>query len=56
MTDAELVGTVSGNNITFGDIDHRITFSGVATSAGTAQGTYDYNAMGDTGTWTADRQ
>jgi hypothetical protein len=56
MTDAELVGTVSGTAITFGDIDNRITFTGTATSAGNAQGTYNYDAMGDTGTWNADRQ
>ena len=56
MVDAELVGTVDGNAITFGDIDNRITFTGVVKASGTASGTYEYDALGDEGTWTAHRQ
>jgi hypothetical protein len=56
MVDAQLVGTVTGTAIAFGDIDSRIIFTGTVTSGGSAQGTYDYSAMGDIGTWTADRQ
>lgn len=56
MVDAELVGTVDGNTITFGDIDNRITFTGVMTGASTAMGSYDFSALGDEGTWTAYRQ
>jgi hypothetical protein len=55
MSGAELTGTVDGSVITFGDIDHRITFSGVVTAAGTASGSYVYDFMGDEGSWTADR-
>ena len=53
MDAAELVGTVDGSVITFGDIDNRITFTGVVTAEGTASGTYVYDFMGDEGTWTA---
>jgi hypothetical protein len=55
MTDAELVGTVNGSTITFGDIDHFITFTGVVSSTGTAAGSYDYDTWGDEGTWNANR-
>ena len=55
MDNAELVGTVDGSVITFGDIDHRITFSGAVTAAGAASGTYNYDFLGDEGSWTANR-
>jgi hypothetical protein len=55
MDNVELVGTVDGSMITFGDIDNRITFTGVATAAGTALGSYVYSDLGDDGSWTANR-
>jgi hypothetical protein len=55
MDNAELVGTVDGSVITFGDIDNRITFTGAITTAGAASGSYEYDFLGDEGSWTANR-
>ena len=54
MTQAPITGTVDGRTITFGDIDQRIQFTGTVDTGDTsASGTYQYQAMGDNGTWSA---
>jgi hypothetical protein len=55
MSNADLVGTVDGSVITFGDIDNRITFTGVVKADGTAMGSYVYDFLDDEGSWTAAR-
>lgn len=55
MDSAELVGTVDGSVIIFGDIDNRITFTGAVTAAGAASGSYVYDFLSDEGSWTANR-
>ncbi len=52
MTNAELKGTVIGNVITFGDIEGKITFTGIAgEDTLSASGSYYYPSMNDHGTW-----
>ena len=54
LSDAELTGTIAGNNMTFGDISNTITFIGVVNESGAlAFGIYSYTALGDNGTWSA---
>jgi uncharacterized delta-60 repeat protein len=54
MENAVLTGTVSGSRITFGDIDHTITFVG-SVSGDRCSGTFSMPAYDERGTWTADR-
>lgn len=54
MDDAPLTGSVSGSNITFGDIDRTITFTGTV-SGDRSSGTFSMPSYGQSGTWTADR-
>jgi uncharacterized delta-60 repeat protein len=54
MQTAALTGTVSGSQITFGDIDHTITFVGSVSGDGSS-GTFSLPAYDEQGTWTADR-
>jgi uncharacterized delta-60 repeat protein len=54
MDDATLTGTVSGSQITFGDIDHTITFVG-SVNGDQCSGTFSLPAYNESGTWTADR-
>ena len=56
LNKAELKGTVSGNTIAFGDINDQITFIGVlGVDTVSASGTYYYPAMGDYGSWHAEK-
>jgi photosystem II stability/assembly factor-like uncharacterized protein len=53
LFNANLKGSVSGNSITFGDIDETITFTGTFTNESSASGTYNYPTEGDNGSWQA---
>lgn len=55
MVNAQLQGEVDGSAITFGDIEGRITFSGILSNSNAAEGSYVYNDMDDEGAWTANR-
>lgn len=55
MTDAQLEGEVNGNAITFGDIEGRITFSGIMSETDFAEGSYVYPDLDDEGSWSAIR-
>jgi uncharacterized delta-60 repeat protein len=54
LQDATLTGTVSGSQITFGDIDHTITFVG-SVNGDRSSGTFSLPSYDEQGTWTADR-
>ncbi len=57
LNKAPLKGNVTGNTIAFGDINDQITFVGVlGEDTLTASGTYYYPALGDYGSWTADKR
>ena len=56
LNKAQLKGSVTGNTIAFGDINDQITFVGVlGEDTVSASGTYYYPALGDYGSWTADK-
>ena len=55
MNGASLKGSVDGNAITFGDIDDRITFTGIVGGASAASGTYIYPSLSDNGAWQGDK-
>jgi hypothetical protein len=58
MMNAQLTGTYTQNNITFGDINHIITFTGSVANdqnALTASGTYTYPSVSDHGNWQGSR-
>ncbi len=55
INDEPLKGTSTGNKIVFGDINDRIVFSGNITDLNKAGGTYQFNSILDSGTWTATR-
>jgi uncharacterized delta-60 repeat protein len=52
MDNAPLTGTVSGSQITFGDIDQTITFVG-RVAGESCSGSFSIPTMGESGTWTA---
>lgn len=47
----DLVGTLDGNTITFGDIGGQITFTGTVSGNTAFSGTYIYPSFSDNGTW-----
>jgi hypothetical protein len=51
MNGASLKGSVDGNTITFGDIDDKITFTGIVGGESAASGTYIYPSLTDNGAW-----
>ncbi len=55
LSDAPLTGTVTGNDVTFGDISGIVSFSGEADVFDAASGTFTVKDSGSTykGTWTA---
>jgi hypothetical protein len=55
MQGADLIGSVDGDQITFGDIDGTITFTGTLGQQDHASGSYVVPSMSDVGTWSADR-
>ncbi|MDD5772811.1 MAG: hypothetical protein PHX78_05010 [bacterium] len=58
MTNAQLKGTVDTTNITFGDIDNKIVFTGVVSGNSSASGTYiyAYAPLNDNGTWSGTKK
>ncbi|MBN2804913.1 MAG: hypothetical protein JXR91_17590 [Deltaproteobacteria bacterium] len=50
----EIAGTIDGNNISFGDIEQTITFSG-QTGTNAASGTYDVPSYSESGVWYINR-
>lgn len=50
LSNEQLQGSVHGSTITFGDINHIITFTGTMSNY-SASGTYTCPSLGDSGTW-----
>lgn len=55
LNNSKLKGTVFNNNITFGDIDDKITFTGTVIEESTASGTYSFPSISDGGVWQGNR-
>ncbi len=55
MQNATLTGTVNGSNISFGDVNNTISFTGKLTNDSTASGNYVYPGQSDKGTWQANK-
>ena len=53
ISEANLKGTIFGNFITFGDIEEKITFTGILMNDSTSSGTYVYSIHNDNGSWQA---
>ncbi|MBN1182677.1 MAG: hypothetical protein JXB49_10345 [Bacteroidales bacterium] len=51
LSNAPLSGKICGNEISFGDIDGTISFSGAMDTDSTVSGTYKYPELGDKGVW-----
>lgn len=56
MSNAQLKGTVDSTNITFGDIDGKIVFTGKVSGNSAASGSYTYASLGDNGTWSGNKK
>ena len=52
-TNMPLKGSISGNKITFGDVDGVIVFTGKITGESELSGKYEYPMLGDSGNWQA---
>lgn len=54
--DIQIMGTVSSNGVTFGDVGDEIQFTGtIASDTASASGSYTIPGLSDEGTWTMER-